>query len=693
MTNATSLPFPQALPDGLANAWRVVAGAFAKGLEPPRRRTVAQWAAEERVVSPESGSRFPGKWKNDLTPHLVEPMEVCTLNHPARHVTFRKCHQAGFSEVGLNLIGSIIVDEPAPILIVLPTTDEVKKYVKTKLQPMIDATPSVSSRVKEQKSRDEEGSTTTFKRFPGGFLQCAGANADAGLQMITARVVIREEISEYPDDVDGRGDPAELAAKRTTTWEGYEKIVDISTPAMKGACRITDWYERSDQRVLYLPCPHCGVFQWLKWERLDKDTPNDTTYACIAHGCVIEHVSVRQMLRRAVWLKSYPSDDPSNPKPPDTIEPEHVARWRERPNAGRDPGFAFSALTSPFMSWTAIVRQWNEARGNPAKEKVFVQQVLGEAWEEKGEAPDHEKLFEKRVPYDWRRVPAGALFVTGAADVQGDRIEWGVYAWGPAFSSWLIDKGIIEGDPQGAKIWSELDHVLEKSWPDAFGRAWRMDAFGIDAGYLSQCVYRWVRHRGVTGKAITLDGGHGWRLPAMGTPVKRDVDFEGKKIGAVMLWPVGTWDLKSALYSALRKRLIGRDPDGHFPPGTACYGEACVALFLQQLTAEQLVTRTGKHGLAEQVWEVMIGRRNEAHDIALYARALAHHLGDGMTPQQWATLAANRGARPEDVQRDMSALWSGALETEAQPAQAQKWESNQQPSDTKERDRLFNWVN
>src|SRR5262245_55542442 len=164
MTNATSLPFPQALPDGLANAWRVVAGAFAKGLEPPRRRTVAQWAAEERVVSPESGSRFPGKRKNDLTPHLVEPFVVCTLNVPSRHGTFPKCHLAGLSEVGLNLSSSINADEPATMLIVLPTTDEVKKYVKTKLQPTIDATPSVSSRVKEQKPRDEEGSTTTFKR-------------------------------------------------------------------------------------------------------------------------------------------------------------------------------------------------------------------------------------------------------------------------------------------------------------------------------------------------------------------------------------------------------------------------------------------------------------------------------------------------------------------------------------------------
>jgi phage terminase large subunit GpA-like protein len=690
-----TLPFQQKLPEGLAPAQAIVRSAFARGLKPSRRRSVAQWAAEARVVSPESGSRFPGRWSNELTPHLIEPMECCTLSHPSRHVTFKKCHQAGFSEVGLNLIGAIIEDEPAPILVVLPTTDEVKKYVKTKLQPMIDATPSVAARVREQKSRDEDGSTTTFKRFAGGFLQCTGANSSAGLQMITVRVVIREEVSEYPDDVDGRGDPAELAEKRATTWEGYEKIIDISTPAMKGACRISVRYELSDQRVLYLPCPQCGVYQPIKWERLDKDSA-DPIYPCAAHGCVIEHAGLRPMLRAAVWIKTYPGAD-ANPKPPDTIAPEHLDQWRARVSAGRDPGFAFSALTSPFMSWAAIVKQWREAKGTPAKEKVFCQQVLGEAWEEKGESPDHERLFEKRVPYEWRRVPPGALFLTAGADVQGDRIEWGVYAWGPAFSSWLIDKGVIEGDPLNDLTWNGLNDLLERTWPDAYDRAWKLDALGVDSGYLSQSVYRWVRSRGVTGRVFALDGRHGWRLPALGTPQKKDVDHQGKKIGAVLLWPVGTWDLKSELYGALRKMLRGRDAmTGQLEPGIACYGDACDLVYLQQLTAEQLVVRKGRHGLAEQAWEVMVGRRNEAHDIAVYARALAHHLGDGMTAAQWLSLAASRGARPEDVQRDLASLWTAPAVQTIPPAPAPVQPQDRPGTDSQDNwlgDRAKNWLN
>lgn len=653
--------------EGLAPARAVANRAFARGLRPPRRRSVAQWAAERRRVSPESGSRFPGPWSNALTPHLVEPMECATLSHPSRSVVFKKCHQAGFSEVGLNLIGAIVEDSPAPVLVVLPTTDEVKKYVKTKLQPMIDATPSVLALVADQKSRDEDGSTTTFKRFPGGFLQITGANSSAGLKMITARVLVLEEVSEYPDDVDGQGDPVDLALKRLTTWEGYEKTLYISTPGIKGACRVTARYDLSDQRQLYCPCPQCGVYQILKWERLDKEAA-DPCYTCF-HGCVIEHRHLRAMLRDARWIKTYPGTE-ENPSPPEAFDPSALEHWRARGSETRDPGFAFSALTSPFMSWAAITRQWREAKGTPASEKVFSQQVLGEAWEEKGEAPDHVRMFERRIDYPWRQLPLGALFLTGAADVQGNRLEWGIYAWGAGFTSWLIDKGVIEGDPNDAAPWRGLDAVLDRHYPDVYGRSWKLDAFGVDTGYATHAVYRWIRGHAHRGTVFALDGRPGWRLPALGTPVKKDIDWEGKKIGQVMLWPVGTWSLKSEFYAGVGKLIRGRDAaTGQFAPGAALYGEACDLAYMEQLTAEHLVTRKGRHGMAEQSWEVMSGRRNEAHDIAVYARALAHQLADGMRAEDWLRLASLRGAKPEDVQRDLASLWSAPPEAAA-PANA-----------------------
>ncbi len=204
--------------------------------------------------------------------------------------------QAAKSEIGLNTIGAVIDDAPAPILLVAPTIEEQKKYVKLKLQPMIDATPSLAKKVLEQKSRDEDGSTTRFKKFRGGYLQLTGANASSGLQMISVRILIREEISEWPLDVDGRGDPMDLSLERTNFWKGREKVINLSTPGLKGTCRISARYEASDQSRYHVPCPHCEVFQTLEWDHLqfkaktvDDLATDSVAYICAANGCVIEH--------------------------------------------------------------------------------------------------------------------------------------------------------------------------------------------------------------------------------------------------------------------------------------------------------------------------------------------------------------------------------------------------------------------
>ena len=473
----------KALVHGFPPSLPILARAYARGLRPPRRRTVAQWAADERFVARESGSPLPGKWSNDVAPYLVEVMECLTPADPSRTVTLKKSAQIAGTEAGINLIGHVVVDDPGPMMVVLPTTEEVKKYVKIKLQPAIDETKTLKAKIREQKSRDEDSSTTTLKKFEGGFLQLVGANSSSGLQMVSIRVLVLEEVSEYPADVDGRGDPVEMAIERTQGWEGREKIFFNSTPGLMGACRVSEKYEISDQRRFYVPCPQCGLFQTLQWAKLDREAL-PPFYKCAANGCVIDHSSKVRMLAAGRWLKTYPGED----CPPEIVPPEDMERHRQRASNGRDPGFALNGLYSPLRSWSALVAVWRIAQGNQAKEKRFSQQGLGEPWAVKGDAPDHQKLFDARAEYKWRAVPPGALFLTGACDVQGDRLEWSVYAFGLNFTSWLIDKGVIEGDPNGPEVWRELDKVFAKSWPDQFGKPWSLDALGVAAGYLSTRV-------------------------------------------------------------------------------------------------------------------------------------------------------------------------------------------------------------
>ena len=54
--------------------------------------------------------------------------------------------------------------------------------------------------------------------------------------------------------------------------------------------------------------------------------------------------------------------------------------------------------------------------------------------------------------------------------------EWAAYAWGIGLSSWLIDKGILLGDPAADEIWRQFDSIVERQYEDAFGKLWPADA-------------------------------------------------------------------------------------------------------------------------------------------------------------------------------------------------------------------------
>jgi phage terminase large subunit GpA-like protein len=659
--------------DGLPDARVVVARALAAALRPRARLTVSAWAEKApRIVAAESGSPFPGEWRNDRMPHLVEIMDCLSLSHPCRSVTFRKSAQVGGSEGGLNLIGAIMDHEPAPILVVLPSLDEAKKYVKGKLDPMIEATPRLKRVVKEKKSRDEDGSTTAFKKFRGGYCVVTGANSSKGLQMISARVILLEEVSEYPFDVDGRGDPADMAEARTKAWSARKKVFWNSTPGIKGSCRIDQKWQVSDQRRRYVPCPQCGVFHTLKPEALRSDLIGELRtawFVCPANGCVIEEHHKPAMLAAGQWVKTFPArEDATDQAPPDWFEPEELGRWLARSSGGREPGFALWQVYNPQVSWADTAKEIAEAEGNPHKEKIISQQVLGEPYEEKGEAPDYVELAKRVEDYPLGQIPPGGLVLTGMADIQKDRIEYGVYAWGRGMTGWLIDKGVIIGDPHSdpgtAPVWKALAEVVGKKYQDHKGCSWPIEAFGIDTGYLSHHAYMFARGRP---RVFALDGRPGHLLPMMGTPRAVDIRWDGRQIrNGVKIWPTGTYQLKAWVYAALRLTIAGPDDAGAWPSGVLHFPVGCDEHWFAQLTAEHLTEHVHKSGRVERVWTKIQGRPNEALDITVGARALAYHLGlDMLLDEGWRRIEAERAAAtPVSAQPDLADLWAPRPGTE-----------------------------
>lgn len=616
-------------------------GLFAETMRPDPRRSVAEWAQAERIVA-EGASQ--GRWRNERAPYLVEIMEACSLHNPTRRVSLLGSAQLGKTQVGLNLLGQVLCETPAQALVLLPSLNSMRMYNRDKLDRMIKATPALKRAVADVTERSSQASTTAVKvGVAGAQVELVTASSSRDLQSRTARVVVMEEISEFEADVGGRGDPVDQALARTIQWRKRgEKVVDISTPAIKGSCRITKLYEAGSGGQFMVPCPHCDHRQTLRIAQLNwtPGQPQTAAYACEECGTLIEERAKTKMLAAGAWV-------------------------HERPELrARHASYRLNTLYSPFTPWSEVAKEFEKAEGDPKAAKAFVQQWLGEAWDETHDLPKAEVLLMRRDRWPPGRVPPPVLFLMGATDVQGDRLEWAVWGFDRHFGQWLIDTGVLEGDPTRPEVWALHDQVLRRHWLDGWGKPRKPAVWGVDSGYLSTHVYAYARRHvaDVEPEVRALDGRPKWRLPAIGTPSTRDVDWNGQKIGAVRLWPVGTWDMKSELATALRLTEQGPGPEG-WPPGALRFNEMADRNWLEQLLAEQCREnpRTG-----ERYW-VKVAPRNEAWDLAVYTRALARQASERLTPEDWDRLSARAMGEGEPDQGDMAALWAPGLGREATP--------------------------
>ena len=603
----------------------IVAGALAAAFAPSPPVVPSAWAREHLFVP--DGPRTGAAWDPALTPYVAPIIDCLAPELPHTRVVVRKSAQTGLSIGGLAWIGSLIDRAPARMAYVLPTIDALSEFNREKLTPAIENSPALKAKVEPQVARSGFGSTAHSKRFPKGSLVLINANSASELRSKTLRYAVADEVDEWPDDLDGQGDPFTLLRGRFISFEatGEWKILEISTPTLKGSSRIDADFEAGDQRFWFMPCPHCGeqirfVFDRLRFE---KRPPYQAHYVCPENGCIIEHHDKATMVRSGSFL-------PTNPD-------------------GLYPSFHVDAMMSLLTTWDILAELFQTSRGDPRKEKSFWNTRLGLAYEMRGDAPDHERLMERRIDHPENIVPAHGLLLTAGADVQHSGIWVEVVAFAPDRQSWTVSARWLEGDTTDpeAGAFLALGKVYDEDFPDAFGGFRRLDAMGVDAGDGGRAnqVYSFTRKRP---KAFALKGMPGWTTPAIGTPTKVDVTYRGRRrTGGATLWPVGTWSLKAEFYTNLRKPGLAAGAEAD-PPGYCHFGRFLGENYFKQITSEYLKDEKTRDGRTRRVWHE--SGPNHLLDCRVYAMAMADYLGlRRLTEAQWMALARDRGV-PRDLQ-------------------------------------------
>jgi phage terminase large subunit GpA-like protein len=308
-------------------------------------------------------------------------------------------------------------------------------------------------------------------------------------------------------------------------------------------------------------------------------------------------------------------------------------------------GFHLNEIYSPWVRLEAMAKAFLSARaGGDETMKTFVNTSLGETWMESGEAPDWQRL--QGLKEDWRAgtVPAGGLFLTAGVDVQKDRIEVDVWAWGKGLQSWLIDHIVIDGGPGDQACWKKLSDLLGRTWTHASGTPMTIARLAIDTGYETAAVYAWARQVGF-GQVAPVKGLEGFnRASPVTGPTYVDATIGGKRLRrGARLWTVATSTFKAETYRFLRQDRPTPEEitaGASFPAGTMHLPTWADSEWLKQLTAEQLVTVKNKRGFAKLEWQ-KLRERNEALDCRVYARAAAWILGaDRWSDARWEELAA-----------------------------------------------------
>jgi phage terminase large subunit GpA-like protein len=592
------------MPTEYSDGAEVYREAYFRGLRPDPDVWIDQWADEYMRIPRDTGAAEPGKYRTARTPYAREPMRCLSPAHPCKRVVTMVASQLMKTQIALNWIGGLIHMAPSNILTLLPSLGLAKR-VSSRISKTIKATPALRERVASSRSRDSRNTMDT-KEFEGGSLYVTTAGSAANLAELSARYVYGDEIDRWEVDIGEEGDPIELAETRGSTFGRNAKFYFSSSPTIKGASRINDLFEGSDQRYYYVPCPSCGHMQTLEWERLHYSKDYSVVhYQCAGPDCdvLIEEYHKGEMLAQGEWRAHAEGD-------------------------GETIGFHLNALYSPlgWMDWKSLAKQFEKAKKAQAKGdlepmQVFYNTRLAKVWDAAQEQTKADVLRQRARLEDFTlgSLSAAVLMITGSVDVQANRLEFMAMGWGVGMERWVVDYQVVAGDPADERTWAALDELLKAKYRHPCGVGLGILAVAVDSGgHHTDEVYQFCRARRWR-NVFAIKGASKPGKPVIAQrPSMVDVTWKGQtERNGAELWFVGTDTAKDWIYN-------------RYPfeagPGALHFANDLPDDFFDQCVAERKVARYIR-GHKRIEWVKGKAERNEALDLMVYCLAMAHYLG------------------------------------------------------------------
>lgn len=558
-----------------------------QGLKRPEELTVSQWAEKYRIL--DDSSNLSGRWSNDVTPYLVGIMDA--FNNPyIREIYFCKSSQIGGTEALINILCYLIMEQPAPTMIVYPSDDLAKDVSNDKLKPAFRLIPEVRSIFYENSSKELR------LKFKTMLLYLRGAGSPAKLASKAIKYLFFDEIDKMGGASKKEASPFNLAMERTKTYKSQSKVYACSTPTLR-TNYIWNLHDNADEVLHYfVPCLHCGEMIELVWRQVifDKDEEKKMSpyeraktavYVCQECGCEILDSDKPKMLREGKWVP---------------VKKRGIGQ-------AKSVGFWINSLYSIFVTWADAAEEYLKSYEDPELYQNFVNSWLAEPWEDTKLKTTEDLVMERQTELPELVVPSWAKLLTGGVDVQENCLYYTIRAFGDFTTSQNVTHG------QVSSFW-DIERIMNSEFRTEDGRTMIVNLVLIDSGYEADATYDFC-----------VDNSD-WALPVKGSSnAMRDrykiskVDKASSKAYGMQLVLVDGGKYKDSIAARMKKE------NG---TGSWMVYQGCDEEYAKQVTAEHKVTERSNNGQVKTVWVLKHSHADNHYlDCEVYAMAAAEMRG------------------------------------------------------------------
>lgn len=507
------------------------------------------------------------------------------------------------------------------IMIIQPTDSEVDTYSNEDIDPMFDeneGVPALKGMLSNKKSKGALKNTYGFKQLlNGALIHLASAATPRSGRRVERSVILFEEPATYDSP---EGDTiGNLFQRAGTVWDPFFTIG--GTP-IRPNDYMDQSFKKGDQQYRYYPCPHCGHYQQLAWERFIIDGPDEGRIRCENCETAIDYSNLRDMDENAGWACPLGLDRSRQ------ILRDGKPIWRSQ-QVG--PGMSYHRAAT----WPELVSRYKVAleqmkMGNPDPMQTFHNTDRGIVWEDSitGKltadglaARRKDRIAGNSYPWDggtWT-VPNGVVVLTAGVDVQGgggaigERLVLTIWGWGAGEEGWHIGHWSIDGDPQQQEVWIQLDQVLMTRFIREDGAELKVARGGIDhGGHAGTQVLEFCKTRSnIWAPMKGGDGGRNKVLVGKGSPVEINRKNQSIVKGSTLLY----WIWYEGSVNKLQAQLRIDKPG----PGYLHFGQASDDDFLAELFPWKRIPKNKERTIYK--WECPVGSRDEAGDCTRMAYA------------------------------------------------------------------------